>query len=128
MHEQLIDLGWPEATLFDMTLIGGELKFKMHDILEYSDPLKYEVVEVEFNEIEALRIEITPFKNDKYASREIKVDFGELGVDPSGFEGILLTDPFSDSVAEYYWVSGDLRAGRVLVKRTGQFVYKPRTR
>jgi hypothetical protein len=126
MRERLEDLGWPEAELLDMSFAEGVLKFKMLDLLSYSDPLSYEVVEVVVKEIEALRIAFTPYRNGRFEVREIPVQIGAPRDSDEGFEGVCFTNPFSDTPAEQFWVSGDLRAADVSIRRTGQVVFKQR--
>lgn len=125
MENQLADLGWPEATIFDMSFVDGTLNFKMHDILAYDNPLKYEVVEIEISSIHTLHIELTPHKNGEYETPESVVVIGSAVEDAAGFEGIMINNPFSKSNAEFYWVSCDVVAENVLINRTGIFAYKP---
>lgn len=128
MDEEFSNLGWPEATISDMSLGGGRLIFKMHDILAYSDPLKYEVVEIEIYGIHTLRLELSAYKDGKYGPPEVIINIGSVASDAYGFAGVAMTSPFHSSKAEYYYVNGDFEADRVLVHRTGKFVFKPRAK
>lgn len=125
MNDQFRNLGWSEATIFDLSFVDGELKFKMHDILSYDDPLKYEIVEIEICQIEALRVETIPFRYGRYGDPKLNVAIGKLEIESDGFEGVLLSNPFSESVAEHWWVGGDFHANEILIYRTGEFVYIP---
>ncbi len=126
MSERLKDLGWPEAELFEMSFIEGVLSFKMLNLLSYDAPLSYEVVEVIAKEIEALRIAFTPLRGGHFEEDEVPVQIGCVKDDDEGFEGISVTNPFSSETAQYFWVSGSLRAAHISIRRTGEVVLKER--
>lgn len=109
-----------------MSFAEGVLQFKMLNLLSYSDPLSYEVVEVAVKEIEALRIAFTPYRNGRFEAEEVPVDIGAMRDGDEGFEGVCFKNPFSEVPAEQFWVSGDLRAADVSIRRTGQVVFKER--
>ena len=126
MSDTLEDLGWPEAKIFDISFQSDSLTFRMLDLLSYGDPLKFEVVKVAISDIEALRIEISPYINGKYHSKFVPVNFGNATHDDEGFEGITHENPFSDIKADYFWISSDLRAKNIEIERTAVFEYVQR--
>ncbi len=125
MSIKLDDLGWPEATLFDMTFQDGILHFKMEDIMAYTDPLKFEIVRVTISDIDALRIELKPFINGKYESDFIAINMGEITDEDDCFDGVLRENHITDIEAEYFWITGDVRAKTIKIERTGEFVFTP---
>lgn len=123
MSDTFSDLGWPEATLFDMTFEDGLLRFKMSDLMWHdSHTLKFEIVNVAIPEIEALRIELTPFIHGEYGAKFIAVDFGTVTDEDEVFEGIIRKNPLSDIDAEYFWLTGHVRAKTIEVERTGEII------
>lgn len=127
MSEKLEDLGWPEAKLYDLAFDGEVLHFKMLDLLSYGDPLKFEIVEVIISKIEALRIELTPYKDGMFLEKEVAVDIGVIN-DDEGFEGGVGENALTETQADHFWVSADLRAKNIEINRTGQYEYVPRAR
>ena len=126
MSDNLGDLGWPEATLFDFSFNGTELKFSMLDLLAYGNPLKFEVAKVAISDIEALRIELSPYVSGAYKSKIVPVDIGSTNGECEGFEGIIHENHFCETKGEYFWISSDLKANNIEVERTGEFKYVPR--
>ena len=127
MSDKLEDLGWPEAKLSNIVFNGEILQFSMIDLLSYDDPLKFEVVDVNITEIDALRIDISPYDGAKYLAKETVVNVGHITDEDEGFEGIIEENPFSESKAKYFWISGDVNAKSIQVTRTGKYEYIPRT-
>jgi hypothetical protein len=125
MSNKLEDLGWPEATLFDMTFQNGTLSFSMKDILSYV-PVKFEIVHVSISDIEALRIELKPYINGNYEAEFFPIEIGNITDDDEGFEGVLRENQITDIEAEYFWITGDLRAKTIEIERTGNFIYQER--
>ncbi len=123
---KLEDLGWPETTLFNMSFQGNSLSFSMHDLVSYENPVKFEIVNVIVSDFEALRIELRPFIDGKYEAMFAAAEIGTISEEDDVFEGIIYENPFSTIEAEYFWVSGDLRAKSILINRTGEFVFTPR--
>lgn len=128
MSNTFEDLGWPEATLFDMSFTGDVLSFQMQDIVSYGDPLKYEIVKVAISGIQALRIELYPFVDGKYEPKFLPVNIGNVSEDDDVFEGIMHDNPFNEIEAEYFWISGDVKAKTIEIERTGDFVFMPRSK
>ncbi len=126
MSNKLEDLGWPEATLFDMTFQDGTLQFSMKDIMGYLDPIKYEIVNVSISDIEALRIELRPFIDGKYEAEFFPIEIGNITDDDEGFEGVLRENQITDIEAEYFWITGDVRAKTIEIVRTGEFEFLQR--
>ncbi len=120
------DLGWPEATLFDMSFQDNSLSFSMHDLISYDEPVKFEIVNVRVSDIEAIRIELRPFINGKYGAMLVAAEIGTISEEDDVFEGVIYENPFSDLKAEYFWISGDLRAKSINIDRTGEFVFVQR--
>lgn len=49
---------------------------------------------------------------------------GRLIDEPDYFEGITRENTFSSLEAEYFWISAELNADSVELKRTGKYEYK----
>ena len=126
MIQKLDELGWPEAKIIDLSFNGKKLQFSMLDIMSFSDPLKYEIVNILIPDIESLKIELIPFVNGKYRSKLIPVDYGSATEKDEGFEGIIFENPLTDIKAEYFWISSDVRAKNIEIARTGKYEFIPR--
>ena len=128
MSHKLESLGWPEAKLFDLAFDGNVLSFKMLDLVSCESPLKHEVVEVVISHIRALKIEMIPYKNGKFIEKEIVIDIGGANDKDEDFEGTIGENMFTNTAAEYFWISADVNAENTEINRTGKYEYVSRLR
>ncbi|TQV73702.1 hypothetical protein FLL45_12580 [Aliikangiella marina] len=126
MSIKLDDLAWPEATLFNLSFDGTVLSFTMTDIQSYIEPIKFEEVDVRITDISALRVTLRPFIDGKYSAKELVVDIGDFAETGEVIEGIVRQNPLTDTNAEYFWLTGELKAADIVIKRTGNYQYKTR--
>lgn len=126
MTTQLSELGWPEVQLKNVKLNGFELTFQAFDLVEIGTNLKYELFNVSIKNIEFLKVEIIPFRDGAYQEPETPVHFGSFRENGEGFEGVMFGNPFSQTEAEYFWVSAEVIAKKIEVERTNTFELQTR--
>ena len=125
MRDAFSKLGWFEASLRDLSYQEGALAFEMLDLLSCTDPLKYEVVEVRVEQVEALHLLVNPYRDGRYIGNQTAISVGSTTDSDECFEGVLLDKRIGTQTADFFWALGHVRANRYLVRRTGRFEYIP---
>ena len=114
-------LCWIEASLYSIDYKNSCLSFIMTDLISYTPKVTYEYVEIAIQKIKSLNMSLCPFVNSQYIKEE-HFTVGNLNYFNSlGFEGVLKNNnPFSKTIADYFWITADFEANNIIINRTGK--------
>lgn len=121
--DQFRKLDWRDSTLHNMRCKGATMSFVMTEHIATAPAGAQELVEVAISGLTYLSVSLAPYRHGVYGTFEKPLTMGSVrGNSPMEFEGKMLTNPFSKTVGEYFWVAIDFSATAVEVKRTGRFI------
>ena len=118
--EEFENLAWLESKIENIRYKDNNLSFIMTDLISYTPSVIYEYVKVRIEGIKYLDLLLYPYLNGQYKKEECAVSFGNANIDNiMEFEGITKTNPFTDTKAEYFWLSASFEADSIQIERTG---------